>query len=795
MGTLYWSVEYGKVFLAYVLLMFVYPSILFRTYLKGKGRVFWLCFCVSSQIVLISTVVLLLGLFHLLNVWVCRILFYGSLVWLISRSVHLKMTPRYFIYKVQNRTYGVKLLLLKFRQSIARALRKMARFIHRMVKGNVVELVALAALIIYGMIYFTYGAFQEHFLGFNDLYVHHSWIYGLIQGQSFSRGIYPEGMHAVVYAMHAIFGIRVYSILLYLQCIHIAVFLLSIYALIRELFPWRYSGLLVLTVFLTLRLSGGNEVVMMSRLQCALPQEFALYTVYTIPLFLVRYLKHAGPVTHRGKQTRMFWSDDLLMFALGIAVSISVHFYATFMAIYSCIGVAIALCWRLFHWRRFVPVALSAILALVVAAVPMGVALVEGIPLQGSIGWALSVMDGTYGKSSATEATQQPTESEDGNTVTEAPQEAPQEVPQEAPQPVPKVPLTERALKKVISVIKNFSDGLKDVAGWSSNYYGMNGMILLRCCGVYWGMWLFWRILGWVLTKKFHVRSFPMGLFDGYATMAAIFFVFLVMIGGNLFGIPSFVDRGRLAAVKNVFVLSVLAVPVDVVGTLLASFCGACVMQCTGAAGAAALLAVIVSTGNYHGYLYYAATRYPAAAEVANSIINTFPKDQFTIVSTTDEIYQINEYGFHEEHLTFQENYKKDGYYIPTPYVFFFVEKHPLQYGHNHFFSGPEWLALGRYQDLMASSVHPQMLAGEISDDKADNEVVIVGTKLSLAYSILFNRETVESAAARYIRILRSQYPNNISVYYEDEDFVCYCLKQNPDRLIEFRYPSLEESS
>lgn len=791
MGTLYWSVEYGKVLLAYLLLMFVYPSVLFRSYLKGKGLVFWFCFCVSSQTVLLSTVILLLGLFHLLNVWVCRILFYGSLIWSVSRSVHLKVSPRYLICKVQNRTYGGKLLLLRFQEAVSGTLRKLAGFIRAAVKGRVIEFAALAVIVIYGVIYFSYGAFHEHYYGFGDTYVHHSWIYGLMQGQSFSHGIYPEGMHAVVYAMYALFGIRVYNVLLYLQSIHSAVFLLSAYALIRELFPWRCSGLLVLTVFLTMRVTCIDEVFSMSRLQWTLPQEFALYTVFTIPLFLVRYLKHAGPVMRRGKQSRMFWSDDLLMFALGIAVSFSVHFYATIMAIFSCAGVAMILCRRLFHWRRFVPVAASAILAVLVSAVPMGVGLAEGIPLQGSLNWALGVMEGTYDESGSVVDTTEPTAPANETTAFET--VAP-EVPQETYQPVAQPSQGEKGQNKIGAVWNRLTNAIKEMAGRREYYYGIDGMILLGLCALYWLGCLLWHVLGWVLRKKFHVRSFPTELLDGYATVATICVVFMVMLSNDSFGIPPLVAGSRLLAVKNVFLVALLAVPLDLAGVLLASFCGTWVMQCMGAVGAAAVLAVIVSSGQYHGYLYYEASRFPAAVEVSNSIIDTFPKDQFTIVSTTDEIYQIIEHGFHEEYLTFLENYKKDNYYLPTPYVFFFVEKHPLQYGHSHFFTGPEWLALPRYQNNWENSLCPQMLTGVISDDKADREIVIKGTKLSLGYTLLFNRETVESAAARYIRILRNQYPNNISVYYEDEDFVCYCLKQNPDRLIQFRYPAAEES-
>ncbi len=759
MGTFYWCAEFVKVLLAYVLLMFVYPSILFRSYLKGKGRVFWFCFCMSSQIVLISTVVLLLGLFHLLNVWVFRILFYGSLIWSVSRSVHLEMTPRYLIYKVNNGTYGVKLLLLKLREAASRTLKRIGGFVRRMVKGNVIELAALAAIVLYGMIYFSYGAFQEHYYGFGDMYVHHAWVYGLEQGQSFSGGIYPEGMHTVIYALHTLFGIRVYSVMLYLQGIHVAVFLLSAYFLIRELFPWRYGALLALAGFLTCE---SGVIGVMSRLQWTLPQEFGLYAVFTIPLFLVRYLKQAGPVVRGEKQTKMFWSDDLVVFFLGIAATFSVHFYATLMAVFACAGVAIVLCRRLFHWRRLVPVLVSAILAVVLAVAPMGIALLEGLPFQDSIYWALGVMEGAPDSDGASDfvALSQPEEP----SISEAPQP--------------------EGLDIIVEYIKYQYGKIFGTILW---------IALLLCAGA----WLLWRIRAHFLKTESQRERFPAELFDGYGTVAMISIVFLVMLNSKGLGIPTLVGENRLSTVIHLFLMALLVVPVDLAGTLLARYCKPWMMQSMGVVGAAAVFCLVVVSGNYHGYLYYEGSRYPAAVEVSNSIIASIPKDQFTIVSTESERWQITEYGFHEEYLTFLENYRENGYYLPTPYVFFFVEKYPLQYAQYHFFNGPAWLAVSRHQDDRyqdyvngVSSLCPDMLKGEISDDKADDEIVIPESQPSEGYKILSNREIVESAAARYIRILRSQYPNNISVYYEDEDFVCYCLKQNPDRLIELKYPA-----
>ena len=39
MNTAYWAGEFVKVLLAYVVLMYVWPSVLFRKHLKGKSRI------------------------------------------------------------------------------------------------------------------------------------------------------------------------------------------------------------------------------------------------------------------------------------------------------------------------------------------------------------------------------------------------------------------------------------------------------------------------------------------------------------------------------------------------------------------------------------------------------------------------------------------------------------------------------------------------------------------------------------------------------------------------------------
>ena len=73
----YWISEYGKVFCGYLFLMFLWPLVVFHGYLKGKSKTFCFGFCTAVTVVIANTAVLGLGLFHILDQWLVRLVFYG----------------------------------------------------------------------------------------------------------------------------------------------------------------------------------------------------------------------------------------------------------------------------------------------------------------------------------------------------------------------------------------------------------------------------------------------------------------------------------------------------------------------------------------------------------------------------------------------------------------------------------------------------------------------------------------------------------------------------------------------
>lgn len=171
---------------------------------------------------------------------------------------------------------------------------------------------------------------------------------------------------------------------------------------------------------------------------------------------------------------------------------------------------------------------------------------------------------------------------------------------------------------------------------------------------------------------------------------------------------------------------------------------------------------------------------------MTNSITQTFPKDSYTIVSPTEQLYMTIEYGRHEDLLTFVE---KSGdrmeYTLPTKYVFLYIEKKPIYYSQAHFFKGPSWLAEEKYPELLPMgnvSQCPEILNANISESAAQQELTYENPWDDV-YIDLENRTILESKAYDWCERFSKIYPWTLDIYYEDDDFICYYFKQEINAL------------
>ncbi len=761
METLYWIGEYGKVLCGYMFFMFLWPSVVFGKHLRHKDKIYRFSFCVLVQVMIANSVVLGLGLLHILNRWIVFGIYYGIFLIKIVNRVNSQYQQGSFseilssVYRVIMGTSGIKLFLYQRLKKFRKWLKQVFLRFWNIIRLHLMEYAVLLVVVIYGMIYFSYGTFQDFNYGTGDMYVHNEWIDGLLKGNIFCKGVYPEAMHCFIYCLHVLFGLKVYNCMLFLAGIYVFVLLISVYCFLKEVFEWKYTPVFVLIMFLTLDLMCLQEVNAMSRLQWTIPQEFGLYTQFLCALYMLRYLKSSHKITFKNRFEKYIWNENLFLFMMSLAASIAIHFYCTIMAFLLCISLAVFSLKKILKKERFFPMAAAVLCGVLIAVTPMAAALASGTSFQGSIGWALSVINDD----------EQEKEDKGNKDNTE------KDIKEDK----------DNAKDDHIAFGKKFEDKLsvlywsgyvklyeEERARWIIGFTGFAAVLWIVCHMI--------RRIHQLITKRRLEKMY----FSRYMPIIMASVLFMIVYASSELGLPQLIAGPRLCTTEQMLLLAVIAMPIDMIFTFASQFCIDCILQVLSLFVAAGIYSFIVISGNYHGYLYCELSRYNAAIKVTDSIINKFPRYSYTIVSTTDELYHVINAGRHEELLTFIQEADKEDYKLPTEYVFLYVEKRPIEYGQNHYFRGPAWLAGEKYVDLYSSfaSQCPKVNASEISEEEAQKEVKLY-QRSSQSYTIPENRTILESKAYLWCQNFSKLYPFEVKVYYEDENFVCYYFKQN----------------
>lgn len=774
----YWIIEFIRVFIGYIFLMYIWPTVVFRKKLSGKSLTYRFAFCSTVSVLLVNTVVLGLGLMHILKGWIVFCIFYGIFLFSILKKKELW---KYFFLQVRTffaGTQGWKTLIIRLAKDITGGIGNVLKRVNKKIKGRRLEFGILSILLIFAVTYFSYGAFQCHSYGWGDMYVHHAWIYGLKEGKIFSAGVYPEAMHCFIYTINIMFGIPVYSCLLFLGEIHVITLLVAVYCLFREVMKSKYTVYFILAAFLTIDVVCIDEIYGISRLQYTIPQEFGLYTQFLCAMYLVRFLRREP---EQGNVRRRF-NDDLFLFMTSLAASLAIHFYVTIMAFFLCAAFAIFGINRVFKRKNFTSLVVAVILGLVISTTPMVLAFVSGTPLQGSLNWGMNIINGTDTKEGRTQAVQNNDEEDDSkkNQPEETSQQSEQV--QSAPAAESKVQSTEvvkrNPVKEIIEKIRS-SVKLVYSYGYAQLYGGTRAGWLLK-----------FTLLAVILTllnlviKFIHFRKIPFEMYTGI-TFASV--LFMVLYAAPFLGLPEIIAGARLCLTEQILLLAMMALPVDEVFFLLEKTKARKLSPYLSLLGVIAIYAGTNYFGIYHGYLYYELTRYNSAVELTNDIIADYPQYSYTIISTTEELYQVIEDGRHEEILDFHNKTKQDKYIIPTKYLFVYIEKNPIKYAQYHFFDGPRWLAQTKYPQYYkysnaVLSEGDDIKHSKIAEKYANDPLEVMG-KASDAYTNAKNRRILESELYYWCEDFKKRLPNEIKVYYEDENFLCYIIKQNPEHL------------
>lgn len=738
---LYPYVETLKVGAVYAALLYIWPSIVFRKLLCGKGLTFRFLFCSIVQPVLISTAVLGLGLVHLLHFGVVRVLFWGALAApLLAACCREKRVPvRLPLRALLAGHYGWKLFFCRAADGLAR---RWQRFRQRYA-GKTAEYLVLAGILLFGMAFFLNGAFQDYSFGCFDQYTHYRWTENLLAGDIFAWGVYPEGMHCFLYALHVLFGVKLHSCVLFLAGIHNSTsFLLAAYCLLNALFRSRHTTLLVLTAWLAFDGIGPVALEAFTRMTWTLPQEFGHYLVLACPLLLLRYCRE------RCKPVQWYRDENLLLLAVGIANAVSMHFYVLILAACACVPVVFAYWRELFPPRRMLPPIAAGLYGAELGLLPMLIACAVGFPLEGSLLWGFNTLRGASGDSIR-------------NRIAAA---APREV---------HVSLWERLSAPLKGFYENgYVPLFGDYAAWMLLLSLLVPALLLAC---------------WYARRRGRLRegALPARTAKGYLILALGCMVFILLFAAPYIGLPELVVIDRTLAITQLLAFGLVAVPVDFLLARASSLRGKPLPRGLMATGCLCLyLAAYMTDFRQSTFCYL--QRYNSTVAVTDQIMNRYPEGNYCIVSTLDERYQVPSQN-HEELLNFMKNTEGEAYTIPKEYIFLYVEKQPIQRGQVHFHKAPHWLAREnnkRFSGANNQSQCPDILHTEISEEMADANMPYV-PNLRDNYDNQMLHTVLASRAYAWYQRFSATYPAETNVYYENDEFVCYVIHQNMDMFLE----------
>ncbi len=741
MKNLYPYVETLKVGAAYAALLYIWPSIVFRKLLRGKGLTFRFLFCSIVQPVLISTAVLGLGLIHLLHFGVVRLLFWGALAapLLVACCREKRVPVRLPLRALLAGHYGWKLFFCRAADGLAR---RWQRFRQRYA-GKAAEYLVLAGILLFGLAFFLNGAFQDYSFGCFDQYTHYRWTENLLAGDIFTWGVYPEGMHCFLYALHVLFGVKLHSCVLFLAGLHNSTsFLLAAYCLLNALFRSRHTTLLVLTAWLAFDGIGPVALEAFTRMTWTLPQEFGHYLILACPLLLLRYCRE------RCKPVQWYRDENLLLLAVGIANAVSMHFYVLILAACACVPVVFAYWRELFPPRRMLPPIAAGLYGAELGLLPMLIACAVGFPLEGSLLWGFNTLRGASGDSIR-------------NRIAAA---APKEV---------HVSLWERLSAPLKGFYENgYVPLFGDYAAWMLLLSLLVPALLLAC---------------WYARRRGRLRegALPARTAKGYLILALGCMVFILLFAAPYIGLPELVVIDRTLAITQLLAFGLVAVPVDFLLAWASSLRGKPLPRGLMATGCLCLyLAAYMTDFRQSTFCYL--QRYNSTVAVTDQIMNRYPEGNYCIVSTLDERYQVPSQN-HEELLNFMKNTEGEAYTIPKEYIFLYVEKQPIQRGQVHFHKAPHWLAREnnkRFSGANNQSQCPDILHTEISEEMADANMPYV-PNLRDNYDNQMLHTVLASRAYAWYQRFSATYPAETNVYYENDEFVCYVIHQNMDMFLE----------
>lgn len=741
--------RFTGIFAAYTGITVLLPEIMFRRILKGRR--------LSEQFLMSYT----FGNFYIINiVFALQLLHISNFFTLTAVTVLMSMLIGVKVNRVPLRrklaegkkifcrlsdgSLGIRSAVGNLVRWIVNMCRCFAEIFYKYIVKKPIQ--NMFILLILGAMFWIYGRQIILTYGYraSDIPVHLSWINQMSRGKIFSKGVYPFGFHCMIYYLHTVFGVDTYVILcefFFVQVIYLHAVLL---AMLKLLCKTKYLPYIGVFTYIVGNFWSGQTY---SRFYSTLPQEYGMIFVIPSVYFLIRFFQ-IRKKNLRDRETRRI----LQCFAMAFSLTLAIHFYGTMIAGLCCIGIAMGFCFRFVKKEYFCRIMVTGILSVVLAVLPMAIAFAGGTPLQGSLGWGMSVISGNQNEESDADNTTQNNKvqvtSGDGKVTEIDVSKLPSAKKGETTVLIEKKePLSEEIRSFPTRIQNSVRTMAYQLQNFIINLNNQNtGYIILM---VYAGL----IVLGGVFLIIRKPKYGAMLMSVGFCML-----ILTVLLCAGSFGLPTLMDPAR-CSIYYAYLLPVAGVLITD-GLLYLILMPKVLRICRNilSLGLAAILLVVLNQNDLiknSGFSSEYVTN--GAITCLTNIIRDNEDETWTIVSANDETQMGLDHGWYYETITFLrklEYMKEDTkVIIPTENVYFFIEKIPLNYAVSYSESGQSISKKG------ASQILPNV--GGIGMYQGENRWIVM------------------SRMYYWVQAFMKKYPNEMKVYYEDDQFICYRIPQN----------------
>lgn len=748
--------QFTSMFAAYMGITVALPAVMFRRILKNRriSEQFLMCYTFGNFYII--HIVFALQLLHISNFYTLILLTTGLSLCIWSRVNRISLKSIFLQFgknmkKLFDGSLGIRTAFGKVKKGCQAVLRYFVGVFYREIVKKPIQMILLLGVC--GAMFWIYG--RQLFLAYgyraSDIPVHLNWINQMSRDNLFANGVYPFGFHCIVYFMHTVFRVDTYVIMcqfFFAQVIFIHLVLLAMLKLLCKAPYLPYVGVLVYI------LGDFWSQQTYTRFYSTLPQEYGMIFIIPSVYFLIRFFCLEKEELKSKEAT-----IQLQCFAMAFGLTLAIHFYGTMIAGICCVGIGLGFGYRFFRKEYFWRIITTGILSIVIAILPMGIAFATGTPLQGSIGWGLSVIQSSSSEGEDEDAPAQGelVQEDSADQTTSPTEEISGEVMSgdlpETPEGEVSVEMTEKQKGSIGECLQETLETLISSVHWNvfdvERYNDLAkpaSKIFVYTVPIMLVMGLFYCVV-----RKVNYGGTLLSV-GGYMGL-----LLLLLSSGNL-GLPTLMDATR-CSVYFVYLLVTAAV-------LLVDSIVYFILMPKGFRFLRNVVSLVILAGSLAGVFHYGLLRSPeyrsgyvtnGAIICLNNIIHENEDMKWTIVSANDERQMGLDHGWHYELIDFlrkleriEEDTKIN---IPTEKVYFFVEKIPLDYYQSYDKSG----------QCISKKGASQILPGGASTLMYQGE----------------NRWIVMSKMYFWAQAFQEKYPNEMKVYYESDEFICYEIEQN----------------